>query len=285
MIQGGIEANRPAEENPMPKKKSKKSTAKNKVSKETDTKKKAKKTGYLKKKTGINTGLIQKALDNKKHTSGDKKGDLLTEIQVARDTLFLIYMKEMRHLAKSYLKLKGRPQIRNKKATATMGANDLINTAYLKLWGKKTPKTYDSTELFLAVFLKTMKRIAIDNFRRRKTREDYANMRYELSKGEINHFINDFPNQFPGDGELYLLLADAIDNYKKEKPIKALAFELKYEIGETTSRVSELLRPTTDRLGLEPINVDKLKRWLNKKKPGPVIVDMRKHLRKLGYEN
>ena len=243
------------------------------------------KLGFLKKKTGINTKLINKAFENEKHTSGDKKGNLLTEIQVARDSLFLAYMKEMQKLAKSYLKLKGRPQIRNEKANATVGADDLIHTAYVKLWGKEKPKTYDSTELFLAAFLKTMKRTAIDNFRRRKTREDYANMKYKLSKGDIDSFAKNFLNEFPGDGELYLLLRNAIENYKKEEPVKALAFELKYEIGETTERVSELLRPTTDKLGIEPINVDKLKRWLNKKKPGPVILDMRKQIIKLGYEN
>jgi len=246
------------------------------------TKKKPNEDIRLKKKAGADTELINIANDVKKHTSGDKVGKLLTEIQIARNEFYRIYMTEMETLATSFLKYKTRPM---NKATAIFGPHDAISKSYEKIWGKsKTPKVYKTTEDFLAVYVKTLKRICIDNYRSDRTRESH--IPYSLSKKEVYDLANSFIDERPTSGEAWLLIEAALGNYAKEKPIKAFAFRLKYvPVHLTSAQVVEELKHFTEKHGAEPVNLDKVKRWLNKKKPGPVLRDMKEHILKLGYEN
>ena len=133
--------------------------------------------------------------------------------QAASELLPLVYA-ELRKLAAVRLKQETPGQ--------TLDPTGLVHEAYLKLTGSSSETAWDSRAHFFAAAAESMRRILIDNARRKKAKRHGGDLkRIPLSEEVI-----------PVDNDDDLLLLDAaLDRLSEQQPDKAELVKLRYFAG------------------------------------------------------
>ncbi|QDT08938.1 ECF-type sigma factor [Planctomycetes bacterium K23_9] len=144
------------------------------------------------------------------------------------DLLPLVY-RELRRLAAD--------RLRNERAGQTLQATALVHEAYLRLVDTEHQQRWDSRHHFFAAAAESMRRILIDNARRKQTvkhggqwtRSDFDANQIETPDAEID----------------LLSLDEALDRLQAEEPDAALLVKLRYFSGLTVSQAAEVLDVST----------------------------------------
>jgi RNA polymerase sigma factor (TIGR02999 family) len=148
--------------------------------------------------------------------------------QAAAEMLPLVY-DELRRLA--------RAKMAREKPGQTLGATGLVHEAYLRLVGQDAGRPYRDRCHFFAAAATAMRRILIDNARRKQALKRGGDRRREPL---------DLIAAPEGDEEL-LALDQALDKLAAAAPEKAKLVELRYFAGLTGEQAAEVLgiSPTT----------------------------------------
>ncbi len=145
--------------------------------------------------------------------------------QAASELLPLVY-EELRKLAAS--------KMNQEKSGQTLQPTALVHEAFLRLVGGETPQEWDSRGHFFAAAAEAMRRILIDNARRRgrnKRGGDYV--RQELH--EESAFVD------ADDVDDLLALDDALNKLALEDADLAKLVELRYFTGLTIEETAQVL--------------------------------------------
>jgi RNA polymerase sigma factor (TIGR02999 family) len=150
----------------------------------------------------------------------------------AEDVAPLVY-DELRRIARAYM--------RRERPGQTLQATALVHEAYLRLVGPADAGRWDNRGHFFAAAAEAMRRILVENARRKKTIKRGGHLkRLELDE--------DFTRQSSPD-EL-LALDDALAKLAREDPVKAELVKLRCFAGlshQEAARVLGISRPTADR--------------------------------------
>jgi RNA polymerase sigma factor (TIGR02999 family) len=150
------------------------------------------------------------------------------DARAAEQLLPLVY-DELRRLAAQKLAQEAPGQ--------TLQPTALVHEAYLKLVGADADRQWDSRGHFFAVAAEAMRRILIDNARRKRTGK---------RGGEIHRQpLEDVAA--PGPDEELLALDEALQQLARQDPQKAKLVELRYFAGLTGEEAARVLgiSPTT----------------------------------------
>ena len=144
--------------------------------------------------------------------------------QAAEQLLPLVY-DELRKLAGAKLAQESRGQ--------TLQATALVHEAYIRLVDTEKVQHWNSRGHFFAAAAEAMRRILIENARRkRRTKHGGGMERVEIE-------MSDLPTRMSGD-ELIALDA-ALEKLSRHDPVKAQLVTLRYFGGMTIEQASELL--------------------------------------------
>ncbi|WP_145349275.1 ECF-type sigma factor [Rosistilla ulvae] len=149
--------------------------------------------------------------------------------QAASELLPLVY-EELRKLAAS--------KMNQEKSGQTLQPTALVHEAFLRLVGGETPREWDSRGHFFAAAAEAMRRILIDNARRRgrdKRGGDYV--RHELHEESAFVDAEDFDD--------LLALDDALNKLALEDTELAKLVELRYFTGLTIEETAQVLGQST----------------------------------------
>jgi RNA polymerase sigma factor (TIGR02999 family) len=147
----------------------------------------------------------------------------------AEQLLPLVY-QELRKLAAQ--------QLAQERSGQTLDATALVHEAYLRLVGdKEEPRSFKDRGHFFAVAAMAMRRILIDNARRKRTAKHGGG----LQRQEMEAVAAPEP-----DEEL-LAIDEALEKLAAQDPVKARLVELRYFAGLTGEQAAEVLgiSPTT----------------------------------------
>lgn len=150
------------------------------------------------------------------------------DAHAAEQLLPLVYA-ELRKLAAANLA--------REKTGQTLDATALVHEAYLRLVGATRPQAYRDRRHFFAAAATAMRRILIDQARRKLSGKRGA--------GRVREQLVDLPAPEP-DSEL-LALDEALNRFAAEDPVKARLVELRYFAGLTADQAADVLgiSPTT----------------------------------------
>lgn len=166
--------------------------------------------------------------------------------QAAEQLLPLVY-DELRRLAASRLSSEAPGQ--------TLQATALVHEAYLRLVGTRKERHFDGRGHFFAAAAEAMRRILIDNARRKRT----AKRGGGLERRELDDIAERAPEQ-----EL-LALDEALQKLAARDALKARLVELRYFGGLTAEQAAEVL-------GISPSAADRhwayARAWLQKEVRG-----------------
>jgi len=166
-----------------------------------------------------------KRMDDVTHIlSAIEQGDL----HAAEQLLPLVY-DELRQLAAA--------RLTQEKPGQTLQATALVHEAYLRLVGGEGPRSYRDRGHFFAAAAVAMRRILIDNARRKLTQKRGG----DRQRQEIDALAA------PEPGEELLALDEALRKLNESDPLKAKLVELRYFAGLTGEQAAEVLgiSPTT----------------------------------------
>ena len=149
----------------------------------------------------------------------------------AEQLLPLVY-DELRKLAAQ--------KLAQEKPGQTLEATALVHEAYLRLVGIAEPRVYRDRGHFFATAATAMRRILIDQARRKKTEKQGG--------GRLRHELPDLAAPQPDD-EL-LALNDALEQLATEDPVNARLVELRYFAGLTNDQAADVL-------GISPSTADR----------------------------
>jgi RNA polymerase sigma factor (TIGR02999 family) len=152
------------------------------------------------------------------------------DTQAAADLLPLVY-DELRKLAAAKL-AKERPG-------QTLDATALVHEAYLRLVGDQH---FDGRAHFLAAAAEAMRRILIDNARRKLTEKHGGDL--------LRVALDDFEPAAPSRADDLLALDEALTKLAAEDPVKAKLVTLRYFAGLSVQEAADVLglsRATADR--------------------------------------
>jgi RNA polymerase sigma factor (TIGR02999 family) len=149
----------------------------------------------------------------------------------AQELLPLVY-DELRRLAAA--------RLAQEKPGQTLEPTALVHEAYLRLVGPAGPRVYRDRCHFFAAAASAMRRILIDQARRKHT-EKHGGRR-------LRRELPDLAAPQPDD-EL-LALNEALDQLAAEDPVKARLVELRYFAGLTNDQAADLL-------GISPSTADR----------------------------
>src|SRR5262245_29968414 len=146
----------------------------------------------------------------------------------AEQLLPLVY-DELRKLASQ--------KLAHEKPGQTLQATALVHEAYLRLVGPEEPRSFRDHGHFLAAAATAMRRILIDNARRKQTRKRGGGLRRQQLEGLAA----------PEPDEELLALDEALHKLAAADPQKAKLVELRYFAGLTGEQAAEVLgiSPTT----------------------------------------
>ncbi len=147
--------------------------------------------------------------------------------QAAEQLLPLVY-EELRRLAGHKLAHENPGQ--------TLQATALVHEAYLRLVGSEIPRVYRDRAHFFTAAATAMRRILIDNARRKKADKRGGQLRREP--------LNDLADAEMEDDEL-LALSEALQKLAAQDPLKAQLVELRYFAGFTRDQAAEVLGIST----------------------------------------
>jgi RNA polymerase sigma factor (TIGR02999 family) len=119
----------------------------------------------------------------------------------------------------------------------TLQATALVHEAYLRLLGREKPPSFRDRAHFFAAAGAAMRRILVDNARRKLTRKRGGGMERQPLESVAA----------PEPDEELLALDEALDKLAAADPQKARLVELRYFVGLTGEQAAELLgiSPTT----------------------------------------
>jgi RNA polymerase sigma factor (TIGR02999 family) len=149
----------------------------------------------------------------------------------AEQLLPLVY-DELRRLAAQNLA--------SEKPGQTLQATALVHEAYLRLVGVAEPRVYRDRSHFFAAAASAMRRILIDQARRKQTEKHGG--------GRLRQELHDLAEAQPDD-EL-LALHQALEQLAIEDPVKARLVELRYFAGLTSDQAADVL-------GISPSTADR----------------------------
>lgn len=153
------------------------------------------------------------------------------DASAAEQLLPLVY-DELRRLASA--------KLAHEKAGQTLQATALVHEAYLRMVGAEEIPSYRDRGHFFAVAAAAMRRILIDNARRKST--------IKRGEGKQRVPLDDVAAPMPDD-EL-LALDEAMNSLAEEHPEKAKLVELRYFAGLTADQAA-------DALGISPSTADR----------------------------
>ena len=147
----------------------------------------------------------------------------------AADRLLQLVYEELRKLAAA--------KLANEKPGQTLQATALVHEAYIRLVDSENVQRWDSRRHFFAAAAESMRRILIDNARRKQTQKRGGDrQRQELEAVAA-----------PQPDEDLLALDEALKKLAVKEPLKAKLVELRYFAGLTGEEAAEILSisPTT----------------------------------------
>lgn len=150
----------------------------------------------------------------------------------AAERLLPLVYDELRRLAAQ--------QLAQEKPGQTFQATALVHEAYLRLVGVAEPRVYCDRRHFFAAAASAMRRILIDQARRKQTEKHGG--------GCLRQELHDLAAPQPDD-EL-LALNQALEQLATEDPVKARLVELRYFAGLTNDQAADVL-------GISPSTADR----------------------------
>jgi len=142
----------------------------------------------------------------------------------AADKLLPLVYEELRHLAAQKLS--------NEPPGQTLQATALVHEAYVRLVGVHD-QNWDSRGHFFTAAAEAMRRILIDNARRKQS------LRYGGGRKRIN--LDEAEFSFTGPSDELLALDEALKKFAMEDPVKANLVKLRYFAGLTLEQAADLL--------------------------------------------
>jgi RNA polymerase sigma factor (TIGR02999 family) len=152
----------------------------------------------------------------------------------AADKLLPLVYEELRRLAAERLV--------HEKPGQTLQSTALVHEAYLRLVGAENEQRWDTRGHFFAAAAEAMRRILIENARRKHRLKRGGNRkRIDLQQAEVGSAV-------PSDD--LLAIDEALDRLAEEDPLKAELVKLRFFTGlsiEETARCLGISRATADR--------------------------------------
>jgi RNA polymerase sigma factor (TIGR02999 family) len=145
--------------------------------------------------------------------------------QAAEQLLPVVY-DELRKLAAAKLE--------NENPGQTLQATALVHEAYLRLVGGDNPQQWDSRGHFFAAAAEAMRRILVDNARRKKRLKHGGNL------DRLDVELADLPTRMAA--EELLALDEALARLREQDSIKAELVTLRYFGGLTIEQAAEVLK-------------------------------------------
>jgi RNA polymerase sigma factor (TIGR02999 family) len=146
----------------------------------------------------------------------------------AAEQLFPLVYDELRKLAAE--------KLAQEKPGQTLQATALVHEVYLRLVGVEQTQRWDSRGHFFAACAEAMRRILVDQARRRRSQKRGGEMRrVDLDAAALPAAPEDPP------AEDLLALDDALRQFDAEEPLKARLVKLRYFAGLTLEQASEAL--------------------------------------------
>jgi RNA polymerase sigma factor (TIGR02999 family) len=142
----------------------------------------------------------------------------------AEQLLPLVY-DELRKLAAQ--------KLAQEKPGQTLQATALVHEAYLRLVGQTSDQNWDHRGHFFAAAAEAMRRILVENARRKHTQKHGGNL--------VRRPLDDVPLVAPELGEDLLALDEALEKLAKEDPVKAELVKLRHFAGLTIGQAAEAL--------------------------------------------
>jgi len=121
----------------------------------------------------------------------------------------------------------------------TLQATALVHEAYLRLVaspGRKSGESeqhWDGRGHFFAAAAEAMRRILVENARRKRTQKHGGNL--------VRRTLEDLPQDTPELGDDLLALDEALEKLAKEEPVKAELVKLRHFAGLTVDEAAEAL--------------------------------------------
>src|SRR6516164_3373321 len=142
----------------------------------------------------------------------------------AEQLLPLVY-DELRRLAAQ--------KLAQEKPGQTLQATALVHDAYVRLVDGETAQHWNSRGHFFAAAAEAMRRILVDNARRKRTQKHGGNL--------VRRTLEDLPQDTPELGGDLLALDEALEKLAKEEPVKAELVKLRHFAGLTVDEAAEAL--------------------------------------------
>lgn len=143
------------------------------------------------------------------------------------------------------------------KSDRTLQATALVHEAYIRLVGSHKVQHWDSRGHFFSAAAEAMRRILVDNARRRK--------RLKHGGQCTNQDLIDVPIALPGVREDLLALDAALERLKRVDSQAAELIQLRYFAGLSLAKVAEIL-------GISPRSADRVwafaRAWLHREITG-----------------
>jgi RNA polymerase sigma factor (TIGR02999 family) len=146
------------------------------------------------------------------------------ESAAAENLLPLVY-DELRRLAAQKLAHEAPGQ--------TLEATSLVHEAYLRLVGQNEPQRWDSRGHFFAAAAEAMRRILVENARRKHSRK--------RGGGLARHDVDDVQPAAPQPDEELLALDEALTRLAEKSPQKAELVKLRHFAGLTIPQAAQAL--------------------------------------------
>ena len=150
------------------------------------------------------------------------------------DQLLPIVYEELRKLAAA--------RIAQESPAQTLGATDLVHEAFLRLVGNDTSKEWNGRGHFFGAAAKAMRRIVIDNVRKKKRlKRGGGNARVELRESQFG--CEDLNDEI-------IAVHDALERLEQDNPELAKLVELRYFAGLTSKEAAVAMgvsKATADR--------------------------------------
>jgi RNA polymerase sigma factor (TIGR02999 family) len=143
----------------------------------------------------------------------------------AADQLLPLVYDELRTLASQ--------KLANEKPGQTLQATALVHEAYLRLVGKDQDQHWDNRRHFFAAAAEAMRRILVDNARRKKAAKHGGQFKREELHDQI---------EVPGQSIDLIALDEALNELTVQHARKAELVKLRYFAGMTICQAAEVLQ-------------------------------------------
>ena len=117
----------------------------------------------------------------------------------------------------------------------TLQATALVHEAYLRLLGAGADRQWDGRSHFFAAAAEAMRRILIENARRKRSRKRGGH------RGHQDVDPDELPVAAPGDPLEVLAIHEALDRLGLKSPRKAELVKLRYFLGCTMAETAQIL--------------------------------------------